>query len=475
MIRKAVVGGVFTLGLIIFGFIMLFRSCLAKYDERSAISIPQVVESNGKTVVFSLVKFEKATSYSRQGGFVRKSVSTSYYIQTNDGITGAKLQSKKIKKHRQIKSFPVEILGSADNKVWLFAGELMAFDASLNKIADAAAIEEKNPSLKGKLPNERRYFEYDHQYGIRITANDGSQHLLNTSTLIATPVLEETEKDTGKAREKELNKALKLIRNLNDSNYARFRIANKLYSERKISQKAYQDSSDRFTKERALISKMEDSLMDIAKNIDEEINAMREQEQLLNSFHGSISFSQIKVNTDSFNTKWYGLLTSDELEKLREQFDFKKIYGETDRNKLYTASLTAKDPSKKYSQWIIGEERQQVSGSAFLQGGFLLDINTGKPMHLSGPDGFLIVYKEQLGSESTIMLSRTGIDGKQSWTVNTGLKEFAYWTISNGRLYLFGVDNKELSSGEINVMHIIDLANGNMVTHDYFRNKNRSK
>ncbi len=475
MFKKAVIGGLFTTGILIFGFIMLFRSCLAKYDERGAISTPLVVEKNGKTVVLSLVKFEKATSYSQQGGFIRKSVNTSYYVQSNDGITGAKLQSKKIKRHSQIKSFPVEMLGLSDNKAWLFAGELIGIDPfTLEKKVDAAAIEAKNPALKGKLSIERRHYEYDHHYGIKLLATDGTPYLLNTSTLIAT-VAEEEEKDPGKARKKELDKQMDLIRKLNDSNYSRFRNANKLYSERKISQAAYQDSSDRFTNERTVISKMEDSLRILVQNRDEEMDAIRDQQQLKNNLGGSMSFSQIKANMDSFHSKWYGLLTNEELEKLWDQFDYRRIYGDADRNKLYTASLTVKDPSKKFSKWVIGEERQKVSDAVFLQGGFLVDIDTGKPIHLSGPDAFLIVLKEQVGNEGKIILTRVGIDGKQSWNVNTGLKEFAYWTIFRQRIYIFGTDNKELSSGEINVLHIIDLTNGNRVTHDYFRDKNRSK
>lgn len=475
MFRKAVIGGLFTIGVLIFGFIMLFRSCLAKYDERGAISTPQIVEKDGKTVVFSLVKYEKATSYSRQGGFIRKSVSTSYYVQSNDGITGAKLQSKRIKKHKQVKSFPVEMLGVSDNTAWLFAGELIAIDPfTLEKKADAAAIEAKNPSLKGKLSIERRHYEYDHHYGIKLLATDGTPYLLNTSTLIAT-VAEEEEKDPGKARKKELEKEMNLIRKLNDSNYSRFRKANELYRERKISQAAYQDSSDRFTEERTFISKLEDSLRLIVQNLDEEMDAIRDQQQLTNNLHGNISFSQATVNTDSFHSKWYGLLTNEEMEKIWEQFDYRKMYGDASRNKLYSASLTIKDPSKKFSKWVIGDDRQKISDAIFLQGGFLLDINTGKPIHLSGPDAFLIAFKEQLGNEGKIVLSRVGIDGKQNWSLNTGLKEFAYWTIFKQRLYVFGTDNKELSSGEINVLHIIDLTNGNMVTHDYFRDKNRSK
>ena len=56
----------------------------------------------------------------------RRSVSTSYYVQANDAVTGESCM-RKIKKHTQIKFYLVEVLGYAGNSAWVFAGELMAF------------------------------------------------------------------------------------------------------------------------------------------------------------------------------------------------------------------------------------------------------------------------------------------------------------------------------------------------------------
>jgi hypothetical protein len=476
MLRKIVFGGVFVIALIIFGFILLLRSCLSKYDERSVISTPLVIEKNGKTVVLSIVKFDKTTSYSRNGGFVRKSVSSSYYLQNNDGTSGEKLQSKKIKKHSEIKWFPIDILGVSNDTAWLFAGELMAFDPfTLEKLADAASLEIKNPSLKGKLPDQPRYYEFDKSNGtIRITLRDGDQYELNTTTMMAVPS-KEKEKDPGKTRKNELEKLLEMIRGMNDSNYSRFRNANKLYSERKLSVKTYKDSSDRFQRERELISKKEDSIRSLVQHVNEEADRIREQQRFAEMLHTSRSFSQLKVNSDSFNKKWYGLFTTSELRNVGLQFEYRKVYGDIDRNQLFSAQITQKDSSDKFSKWFISGEKRQLSNLFYLQGGFLLDIDSGKPIHLSAPDGFLIVSKDQIGNEGKIVLSKVDINGKQSWSVNTKLKEFSYWTIYKRNLYLFGADNNELSSGEINVMHIIDLDNGHIATHDFYSDKNRTK
>src|SRR5215217_3093980 len=111
---------ILTIVLCVFGFMSLLRGCLSKYDERSAIAPVLYFKIGKESVLFSLVKFEKANSYSRNGSFVRKTVNTSYYIQTNDARTGKKLNSKKIKSHDQVKNFPVTMWGSDNNLAWVF-------------------------------------------------------------------------------------------------------------------------------------------------------------------------------------------------------------------------------------------------------------------------------------------------------------------------------------------------------------------
>src|SRR5689334_20481085 len=128
MLRKIALGGIVIIGVFIAGFMFLLRSCLSRYDERSVISAPLLFEENGKTVVFSLVKFEKTTSYQQNAGFIRKSVNTSYTLQINDAGTADKLLEQPLKTHQEIKSYPVEIIGASKNLAWVFAGELMAFN-----------------------------------------------------------------------------------------------------------------------------------------------------------------------------------------------------------------------------------------------------------------------------------------------------------------------------------------------------------
>ncbi|HKO82388.1 MAG TPA: hypothetical protein VJU78_18390, partial [Chitinophagaceae bacterium] len=74
--KKSILSIFIFIGVVVAGFIFLLRGCLAKYDERSALPGILYFEKDGQKIIFSIVKFEKATSYSQKGGMVSKSVST---------------------------------------------------------------------------------------------------------------------------------------------------------------------------------------------------------------------------------------------------------------------------------------------------------------------------------------------------------------------------------------------------------------
>ncbi|MEQ1677232.1 MAG: PA2928 family protein [Chitinophagaceae bacterium] len=189
LLRKPAITIILGIAVLVLGFIFLLKGCLAKYDERF-IKVPALYfEKNGKAVVFSIVEFQKTTSYSRKGNMTQKSVSTSYYVQTNDGATTAFIANKKIKGHRQVKNFPIEMLGASGITAWLFMGEPMAFDAfTLEKKADIAILETANGQLQGKFPAERQFYHFNRaDNNVYFTATDGSKWKLDTRTLKATP------------------------------------------------------------------------------------------------------------------------------------------------------------------------------------------------------------------------------------------------------------------------------------------------
>jgi hypothetical protein len=172
------------------------------------------------------------------------------------------------------------------------------------------------------------------------------------------------------------------------------------------------------------------------------------------------------------NGKWYGLLTGADLDKFDSRFQYRSVYTETARNKMYSAAVTVKDPSKKAFELQIGEPAK-LNDAVYLQGGFLLDRNTALPIHLHHEDGFIVTYREKVGNDGNIVLARVDLSGNAKWSLNTKLPQFLDWIYTGNRLVIFGVDNKELSSDEANLLVIVDLNTGAMVVHDYFKDKMR--
>lgn len=429
-LRKIFVGGFLVVGLLVVGFIFLVRSCLSKHDERSAIVPALIIQKDGKSVLFSLVKFEKTNSYSQRGGFFSKSVSTTWYAQTNDPQSGAAIAKQKIKHHSDVNHWPVQTLGSANGLAWVFVGEIMAFDPfTLEKKADKNIIETQNPSLKGKLSDEGRYYHFNRADGtISFTANDGTLWKLNTSTLKAEPQEEEEPEDKMAA---EIKRVEALRNNTRD------------YKER-------------------------DSLQRLLHKLRNEVSAVHQQQRVLESFRrSSISFHAIKTNQDTVNGQWLGLYSQAEFEKLHNRISISPEYDDKARRQLYT-SVYFED---RYGNYVVSKEQATLPEPSqyFLQGGFLLDKQTAQPVQLE--NGYLVVHKDKIGNEGEILVSRIDTTGKIVWNMETGLTEWDDWIITRERLIILGADNPELSGNDCNVLWSVDLQSGQAVKYDYFTDK----
>jgi hypothetical protein len=464
------VGGIVIL--FVGGLFFLLRGCLSKYDERAALAPILYFEKDGKSVVFSIVKFEKATSYSRKGGITSKSVSTNYFIQANDAITGKKNSDKKIRHQRDIKSYPIRVMGASANNAWVFIGEIMAFDPfTLDKIADTEILEQKNPSIKGKLPKEERYYKFSHaDKNIYFTAIDGSTWQLDTKTL----QVSETSGEAGLTPEenevKQLEKLLKDFNAKQDSLMEqKLRRPSRMLQNKEITMAQYQAITKEFHAERTQLYKERDSLHALQSKASHNERAAGDVKRRIANLMGDrINFSQVKSNQDTINGKWYGLYTKQELEKLYDRVQHQAVYGETARRQLFTASFTP----DKYGNFIIDKKNAiQVGTAGWLDGGLLLDRNTGTPLHPGNPASMLIVYKNQIGNEGTIQVARLSTDGKQAWTFDTGLKEWKDFVCTDRQLFILGTNNKDLSGDDCNVLWCVDLNSGQATHYDFFTDK----
>ena len=476
MLKKGLFGGALVLITIIAGFIFLLRGCLSGYDERSAITPALYFEKDDKAVVFSIVEYGKATSYKSGPGGTFKSMSVNYFIQANDAKSAVLIANKKIKHHSDIKFHPVKVLGAGNNTAWVFIGELLAYDPfTLEKIADREIIETKNPQLKGKMPDEERYYEYNrNSNSILITATDGSKYLLSTTDIKATAVDDDViSKNPVEGKIKALKKQEEALDQQYRAGYDRYRGYNQLYSEKKISYTAYLDSGKNFNRLQDSISKWKSNIRNQISDLDDLKDADRDlQRQIENLAGRNKSYGSICTAVDTFNSKWYGLLSTEDLEKPETRFRYRSVYKETARNKFYTAALTIKDSTRKAIELQLAEP-EKINDAVYLQGGFLLNKETGLPIHFKNNDGFIICYKEKVGNLGSIMLSRVDLKGNATWAINTRLAAFADWIYTGNQLIILGNDNMEISSGNTNLLMIIDLQTGKAVKHDYFTGKMR--
>ncbi|MET0465623.1 MAG: PA2928 family protein [Chitinophagaceae bacterium] len=461
------------MGLLVLGFMFLLRGCLSKYDERSILPKVLYFKEGNKEIVFSIVKFDKTTSYTQSGGFTSKSVNTTYSLQINDAITGEKLNEKQIIAHSEIKNHPVKIMGAAGKFVWAYINEPIVFDPfTLQTVATVKELEDKNPALKGGFPAEERFYEFDNvEQRLYLTAKNGSRWVIDGQTFLATThPLKET---AIKARIKELDQ---LIAESNARQAVlmeeKLRNPSKRLAAKEIDFRTYQQYTNEFYKSRDSLYKNRDSLDKLRRELDDNRRSVEELETRAASLQKRFQFTQAKLNADTTNGQWIGIYAEDEMEELSDRVSYQAAYNDAARRLCYITTYT---PNTR-GEMVIHREQAVTPNphEHFLNGGFLTSNETGKPLRLS--DGsFLLIYKNEVGNNGKILLSKLTIDGKTGWTYDTGLTEWANYIFTGKQLIITAEDNKELTGDDCNILLLIELQTGKAEKYDYFYQKKRTE
>ncbi|MFZ1784722.1 MAG: PA2928 family protein [Ferruginibacter sp.] len=464
--------------LLLAAFLFCMLTGCSKYDERSALVPALYFEKDGRSVLFSIVKYGKTVSYRSDGGSTYKQLSTNYFIQANDAESGELIANKKMMHSSKVKFQPVAVMGTANGKAWIFMNGLLAFDPfTLELFADKQIIADKNPVLQGKMPDEKKYYEYNTATGnILITATDGLKYTVSTTSLLATPIDEDVVVVSGiESARKALQKKQDLLRAQYDDMQVWYRAFNKLRFEKNISESAFRDSNTKYYRLRDSISNLITQVRYDMSQVDVNYHAQREHQRRIENLNsGQKSYTDLCTAVDSFHGKWFGLLSAADLEKPDTHLSYRSVNSETARNKLYQAPLIRNDLLKKTVEPEIGVP-EKIHDAVYLQGGFLLNKTDALPMHLENEAGFIICSREKVGSKGNIILTRIDLKGNARWSVNTLLTEFNDWIFTGKKLIILANDNKEISSGEANLLFIIDLQTGKSVKHDYYTNGMRTE
>ncbi len=149
-----------------------------------------VRDRTGEAVLATLLTYEQPRwSRSRAGRGTRQIVE----LQLNRMSDAADLARVALHTTSKTGNLNVYLLGSEADRVWVFADGVRGVSVSRRDVEiEPATIEARVPQLQGQLPDDRKFYELDPQAGLRLTARDGSRHVLNTQTWALSPQAEPT-------------------------------------------------------------------------------------------------------------------------------------------------------------------------------------------------------------------------------------------------------------------------------------------
>lgn len=458
--RYGCFSGFFFAGLGIFGFIMLMKGCLSKYDQHFKFTKAVVTGSEGQDIIFTLVQNRKTTSYSRGSGINYTEYNTTIWARTFDLNTGKELQKKKIINISKVKNHPVQVWGAAGGKIWCFINELKAYDpGTLEEVVNIQTLEKMHADMKGKFPAESQFYQPHIAEGyIIVTAKNGVDYSLNLESLDCTPYSDQTTD-----QKTEIQDQLKTLQEKLNSWADEMRKNAHALRDKEITMAEYQNRETQRTKENDSIRHLLEELELQQQAIISGIDNRKRMDQLFSSSFG-IALNDITKTSDSLNGQWYGLVNEKESSSLSDYFRINDNYEATKRNAFYTCALVTENRNVKLNLSTL----QRLGTSDFLQGGFMLNPASGNVLCLSGPESFLVLHRDVIGKEGKLLVSRVDMTGNILWNAETGIPaDMQDLILYKNKLVIFGTTNSDLTSGEANTMVILNLDNGEVNVYDY--------
>ena len=174
-----------------------WRALLEPRITRHVEAGPAIVrDASGEAVLATLLVHDQSRwSRSRAGRGTKKLVE----LQLNRMADAADLGRVFVHGTSNTGNPDVHLLGTEPDRVWVFAEGLRAISVPGREVElDGAALETRAPELKDQLPTDGKFYEFDPQSGLRITARDGTRYLLDTRTFALGPQPEPTPAPTAR-------------------------------------------------------------------------------------------------------------------------------------------------------------------------------------------------------------------------------------------------------------------------------------
>lgn len=174
------------LGGCITGFYFLIDGCLSKYDSYGVVDWPAF--NNEKTEMVFVKVYNKTVSYKKNGGSTSKSYSSRYYLTKVNIQTGEIIQEEDLIHHSDLKNYQITTYGGYNETLWVNVNGIKGYDMNtLKEIINEEMILEKNPFLKGKLPDGHLLKSNVPNGSIDFKALDAEEYRLDLKTLVAKP------------------------------------------------------------------------------------------------------------------------------------------------------------------------------------------------------------------------------------------------------------------------------------------------
>lgn len=186
--------------------LMMLSGCLGKFDNYGIVDT--IVSNPSNSAITVLVAENNAMSYQKNGGFVKTTYTTSYWLKQYEMGSGKLIRNKKIFTPLEANRTSINCYGRYGNNIWLHSNGLIAFDInSLEEVTNEKDMATRNGISQTTFPIDDRLITPNLEKGyIDFIADNGEAYRLALNNLKISRKLEE--ENDNDAAERKINQLL---------------------------------------------------------------------------------------------------------------------------------------------------------------------------------------------------------------------------------------------------------------------------
>ncbi len=201
---------IFSLFFTVLTLSVLLTGCLRKFDNYGVVDT--IVSNASNSEITVLVAENNAVSYQKNGGFVKTTYTTSYWLKQYETSTGKLIKKKKVFTPSEANRTSINCYGRYGNNLWIHSNGLMAFDInSLEEVTNEKDMATRNGISQTTFPIDARLITPNLEKGyIDFIADNGEAYRLALNNFKISKKEEESDSDAVER---------KIYRLLNENDY----------------------------------------------------------------------------------------------------------------------------------------------------------------------------------------------------------------------------------------------------------------